>query len=155
MPVVHFRHETLGLLSPVAGRQGSDLAPHSLYGWVELVRGPISRSSTLGDYLRRHDLDCTGPALVGGFVTRRRGTFVHREGCQSGQPKGGAVMARIAKVPDRDVSADPPENADIENLMRTLDQSEVAELFDATARLRFGQIISATATKPANKARHH
>ncbi len=64
MPVVHFRHETLGLLSPVAGRQGSDLAPHSLYGWVELVRGPISRSSTLGDYLRRHDLDSTGPALT-------------------------------------------------------------------------------------------
>jgi len=25
----------LGLLSPVAGRQGSDLEPHSLYEWVE------------------------------------------------------------------------------------------------------------------------
>jgi hypothetical protein len=65
-------------------------------------------------------------------------------------------MARIAKGSDRDVSADPPENADIENLIRTLDQSEVAELFDATAQLRFGQIISATVTKPANKgSRHH
>ena len=49
-------------------------------------------------------------------------------------------MTRIKEQSDRDVSADTSPNVDsLKNMARLLEQSEVAELFDAVARARFGQ----------------
>jgi hypothetical protein len=64
-----------------------------------------------------------------------------------------AVMARDPKQSDCDVAADGPSINDNGRLARLMGQSEILELFDAVARRRFGQIISAARLKPAKRHR--
>jgi hypothetical protein len=61
-------------------------------------------------------------------------------------------MTRVAGKSDRDFSADPP-GADAESPAWLIAHSEIAELFDATARRRFGQLISAAVLKSAKQRR--
>lgn len=62
-------------------------------------------------------------------------------------------MARDPKQSDRDVSADAPNSAGDQSLAPVLEQSEILDLFDAVARRRFGQIISAARLKPVKRRR--
>jgi hypothetical protein len=62
-------------------------------------------------------------------------------------------MARDPKQSDHDVSADALSKDDGQSLVPLLEQSEILELFDAVARRRFGQIISAARLKPAKRHR--
>ena len=63
-------------------------------------------------------------------------------------------MSNAADKSDRNFSAETPSNTDDrESLARLLEQSEIAELFDAVARRRFGQMISAAVRKPAKRHR--
>ena len=63
-------------------------------------------------------------------------------------------MARVQEQSDRNFSADTRGNAnDVESLARLLEQSEVAELFDAIARARFGKMISTAVLKSAKRHR--
>jgi hypothetical protein len=64
-------------------------------------------------------------------------------------------MARDPKQSDRDVSADALSKDDGQSLVPLLEQSEILELFDAVARRRFGQIISAARLKPAKRHRRY
>jgi hypothetical protein len=63
------------------------------------------------------------------------------------------VMARSRKS-GRDVAADPSAGAgDAESIAGLLDQCEILPVFDETARLRIGRIISAAAVKsPTRRA---
>jgi hypothetical protein len=62
-------------------------------------------------------------------------------------------MARVQEQSDRNFSADTPIHMEDGCLARLLEQGEIAELFDAAARRRFGQIISTAALKPAKRHR--
>jgi len=63
-----------------------------------------------------------------------------------------APMSSTADKSVRNFSADTPAHTDdCESLARLLEQSEIAELFDAAARRRFGQMISAAVLKPVKR----
>jgi hypothetical protein len=60
-------------------------------------------------------------------------------------------MAR-SKKSGHDVAVDPPAGADdAESIAGLLNQCETLDLFDETARLRIGRIISAAAGKPPQR----
>ena len=61
-------------------------------------------------------------------------------------------MTRVQAQSDRNFSADAPSNADdVESLRRLLAQNEIVELFDSTARRRFGELISSAILKSASR----
>ena len=62
-------------------------------------------------------------------------------------------MTRANQQSDRNFSADTPSNTGDggESIVRLLEQSEIAELFDEAARRRFGQFISAAVLKAVNR----
>ena len=63
-------------------------------------------------------------------------------------------MTRTKEQSDRDVSTGTSPHVDsLESVARLLEQSEVAELFDAVARARFGKMVSAAAFKPTKRPR--
>jgi hypothetical protein len=59
-----------------------------------------------------------------------------------------ALKAEFQPALDANFSADPIDERDIENLRLLLGSSEIAEMFDQTARQRIGEFISRAASQP-------
>jgi hypothetical protein len=58
----------------------------------------------------------------------------------------------ISELSDRNVSADAPKHADDrERFAERFDQTEIAELFDDTIRLRFGKVIAKAMLKSGRR----
>jgi hypothetical protein len=58
-------------------------------------------------------------------------------------------MPRIRDNPDRNFSADPVDQSEVEALRRLLDRSEVSDLLDDAIRERVGRAIARAVFDPA------